>query len=272
MRAQSPRAFTIIEVLTASAILAMILVIMLQVINGIMRATVIQNQQMDSVSSARRAMDVMATDIEFSVVGNNAAILAPASVGFTTNLALLTSRGGPVGSSSHRFLAVAYEKNGTDLFRSYGSLTYNATTVDLLNSAINTPTKPIEPLAKGIISLSIRALADGANVYEISDPASANWATNSYNGITPPGNFKAILTTSPSFASGLTNRTRALEVWMAAVDEQNLRILNETSKLTVAQAALGTDPANWRNQIDAANIPPQTKAAIRILKKTISTP
>jgi len=273
MKRHTPKGFTILEVLVASAILAMILVIMLQVINGIMRATLIQNQQMDSVASARRALDVMATDIEQGVVGNNAAILAPAAAGSATNLALLTSRGGPLGSSSHRFLAVAYSTNESNqIFRSYGSVTYNATAADLLDSAANATTTPTEPLAKGILRLSIRALADGANVYEISDSASANWATNSYNGLKPPSGFKAILTTTPSFASGLTNRTRALEVWIAAVDEQNLSILHKTSKLTVAQAALGTDPAVWRDQVDVADIPPQTKAAIRILKKTISTP
>ena len=268
MKLHTPRGFTILEVLVASAILAVILVIMLQVTHGIMQATLIQNQQMYSVASARRAMDVMAMDIEQGVVGNNAAILASSA----TNLVLLTSRGGPAGSAGHRFLAVSYSKNGTDFFRSYGSVAFTTSATDLLAAATNSTTIPAEPLAKGILGLSIRALADASNAYDISGAAAANWATNSYNGMTPPAGFQAIITATPSFASGLTNRTRALEVWIAAVDEQNLKILGDTSTLGAAQAALGSEPALWRDQIDAASIPAQTKAAIRILKKTIPTP
>lgn len=272
MKRYTPRGFTLIEVLTASAILAMVLVIMLQVINGIMRASLIQSQQMDSIASARRAMDVIAMDIERGVVGNNAAILAPS--GSSTNLlALLCSRGAPGAATAHRFLAVTYSTNNSNqIFRSYGSVTFNATASNLLVLAANATTTPLEPLAKGILRVSIKALADGANSYEISTNASANWATNSYNGFTPPSGYKAIITTTPPFSSSLTNRTSALEVWICSVDEQNLRILNDMSKLSVAQAALGTDPSLWRDQIDAASIPAQTKTAIQILKKTIPTP
>jgi hypothetical protein len=67
-----------------------------------------------------------------------------------------------------------------------------------------------------------------------------------------PAGYTALLTTGPSFTAGLTNRTRALEVWMAAADARTLVLLRETSKLTTLTAAL--DPANppaWRAAIDA---------------------
>jgi hypothetical protein len=70
----------------------------------------------------------------------------------------------------------------------------------------------------------------------------------------------------------LTNRAQALEVWIAAVDEQNQGILTDTGSLTTAQAALTNNPALWRSDIDSANIPLPAKSAIRILNKTIPLP
>ena len=262
--------FTILEILVACAVMAMILVIMVQVVNGILKASSMQNQQMDSVASARRALDVMSVDIERAVVGNNAAILAPDTA--SVNLfALLTARGAPSGSANHRILAVTYSTNSNlQLYRSYSSGNYSQP--NLLNLAGNATTTPMEPLAKGILAISVKALADGTNSYDLSSAATANWATNSYNGITPPSGYKALITTTPSFAASLTNRTRALDIWVAAVDDQNLLILNDTGNLSAAQGVLGADPTTWRAGIDSAAIPSQTKSAIRILRKTIPIP
>ena len=258
--------FTLLELLTAMAVLSLILVMMVHVMDGVFQSSRTQSQQMDSVAAARRAMDVLATDLQNAVVAGNAAILVPDSSS-TNILALLTARRGPSSSANHRFLAVQYSTNAaSQLIRSYGSVDYSSP--NILSSATNASASPVEPLAKGVLGIQVLALVDGTN-FPVTNAASANWATNNYNGITPPAGYKALLTYSPTFASGLTNRTRALEIWIAAVDDQNFKLLTNSSKLTVAQDALGTDPSAWRSSVDASAIPPQAKAGIRILKKTI---
>ena len=260
-------AFTILELLTAMAVLALILVMMVQVVNGLLLSTRTQSQQMDSVATARRALDLIATDLNNAVVGENAAILAPDGAG--SNLfALLTSRRGASGTANHRFLAVRYSTNAnSQLIRSYGSVNFGET--NLLFAATNTAT-PAESLAKGILAIQVRALADGTNSYALGSTAANNWSTNSYNGIAPPAGYNALITRTPSFASKLTNRTRAVEVWITAVDDQNYNLLEGGNKLAAVRGLLGADPTTWRSAIDsAAAIPSQAKSGIRILNKTI---
>lgn len=261
------RAFTLVELLTAMAVLALILVMMLQVVNGLMQSTRTQNQQMDSGATARRALDVIATDLNNAVLGEGATILAPSNGTGSNLFALLTSRRGGNGAANHRFLAVSYSTNsGSQLIRSYGSTSFGET--NMLTAATNTAPST-EPLARGILGVQARAIAEGTNSYALDSAATNNWATNNYNGITPPPGYKAIITRAPSFSAGLTNRTRAIEIWIAAVDDQNYKLLDGANMVATVRGLLGADPAAWRSTIDAAAIPSQAKSGIRILNKTI---
>ena len=262
-------AFTILELLVSMAVLAIILVMLLQVVNGLLQSTRTQSQQMDSVASARRALDVMASDLQNAVIGENSAILVPTAVG--SNLfALLAARRGPSGSASNRFLAIKYSTNSSNqLVRSYGSVDFSQT--NLLSAATNTATTPIEPLAKGILAVQVLAITEATN-YPLPTTNSTNWSTTNYNGLNVPDDWQALITRSPAFASSLTNRTRALEVWIAAVDDQNFQILKDSSKLSVAQGLLASAPTTWRSNLDYSAIPNQTKSGIRILNKTIALP
>lgn len=266
------KAFTVLELLVAMAVLALILAVMLQITNGILRATLTQNQQLDATAAARRALDILGTDLERAIVGPNSALLVPNSA---TNrlLSFLTSRGGP-GTANHRFLAVSYATNANhDLQRLYASIPYADANLPLA-CANATFTTPAEPLASGILAFDIRALADGGTSYPVTNAASAHWATNSYNGLAISSAFKALLTPSASFAGGLTNRTRALEIWIASIDPQNLRLLQSSSQLASLIATLrAKTPSEWRTTIDdATNIPPVVKSGIRIQKKSLPAP
>lgn len=251
--------FTLIELLTAMSVLALILVMMLQVVNGILQSTKTQNQQMDSVGAARRMLDVMESDLTQAIVGENAAILVnDASPG----LAFLTDRRGPAGSTDHRFLAVRYAlTNNTQFSRSYGSVGF--TNTNLLTQATSTNSV----LADGILGFQIRILSDSSN-YISTDAPSSNWATNNYNGFLPPLGWKALITGSPSFAAGLTNRSRSLQIWVAAVDKQSLQIVDPA----LAQMVLGNDPTAWQANVDASSLPTPVKSGMRILAKTLALP
>jgi len=262
-------AFTIVELLVSIAVLAIILAMFLQVVNSLLHSTHTQGQQMDSVASARRALDVMASDFQNAIVGDNSAILVPSVTG--SNLcALLASRRGPNGGASHRFLAVSYSTNSSNqLVRSYGSVNFNET--NLLASATAATTTPFEPLAKGILAVQLIAIT-GTTSFPIPAAASANWATTSYNGQPVPANWLALITRSPTFASSLANRTQALDIWIAAIDEQNFQLLKASPAFTTLPSLLAGDPTGWRSALDNSAIPSQTKAGIRILNKFIPLP
>lgn len=256
-------AFTILELLTAMAVLAMVLVMLVQVVNGILQSTKTQNQQMDSAGAARRMLDVMQADLSKAIVGENAAILVNAS---SPGLAFLTARRGPTNTPGHRFLAVQYGlTNNTQLLRSYGSFGFANT--NLLLDTIATLGNSV--LADGILGFQIRVLTGSSNYASTSNP-SANWATTNYNSTTNnlPNGWNALITGSPSFASGLPNRARALQIWVAAVDKQSLQLVSATT----AQSALGADPTAWQSNVDASSLPAPVKSSIRILTKTFPLP
>jgi len=264
-------AFTLIELLTATAIMALVLVLLLQILNGILDSTRVQSQQMEAVGSARRALDVIASDIRNAVISENSSILIPVS---TKSPALLTARRSTNGATGHRYLAVRFSRNSSNqIIRYYGSSTFSGTN-PLADAASNSTVAPVEPLARGILAFQALILADGTNAYLMTNTPSGNWATNNYNGITPPSGWNALITRSPSFAAGLTNRARAMDIWIVSIDDQNGRLLsNNSSWTTVVQSVLGaTDVTGWRSAIDGTAIPGRIKSALRVLNKTIPLP
>ena len=78
--------------------------------------------------------------------------------------------------------------------------------------------------------MQVRVITESTN-YPASADASANWATTSYSSLPVPSGYKALIPAGPRFASGLTNRARALEVWIAAADPQSVEILANNSIL-----------------------------------------
>jgi prepilin-type N-terminal cleavage/methylation domain-containing protein len=266
-------AFTLVELLTATAILSLLLMLMFQIVSEILQSTKVQNQQMESVASARRALDVMACDLQNAVVGEDVSILVPSSPGTTNLFSLMAYRRGPNGDATNRFLAINYSTNGSDqLFRSYGSVDYSQTNFLTVAYATNTPSYPLASHILGVEALSVTERTN----YPVTSSVSPNWATNAYNSTnanTPDG-FNALITTKPNFASSLTNRSYAMQVWIAAVDDQNYSLLTNTGKLDAVKTALSnaSDPSGWRDAVDGSSIPAPAKSGIRILNKTITLP
>lgn len=263
--------FTLVEILTATAVLAVLLALMLQIVNGILQSTKIQNQQMESVSSLRRVLDVLSQDIQNAVVGEDVSVLVSTNNADGSLLALLAARHGTNGGTDHRFLAVDYATNtASELYRRYASVPF--ATASLLSAVTNATNAPY-PLAVGILGIQIRAVTESTNLPATADP-SPNWATNLYNSNPVPQGYAALITAKPDFAAGMTNRARALEVWIAGVDDQNYRLLASRGVLDTASGLLSSTnhPSSWRASIDAAVLPAPAKSAVRILTKTIPLP
>jgi len=257
-------AFSLIELLTAMAVLALILVLLVQVVNGILQSTQAQSQQMDSVAEARRMLDVIETDLSQAVITESATILLR-SAGDSRELAFLADRRGP--TAGHRLLAVRYDQaKDTQFQRSYGSVGF--TEADLMAAAAVEAPVTSSVLANGILAFDIRFLGESGE-YGFADAGSAAWATSSYNGFATPGGWRALITDSPSFARELPERIHSLQIWVAAIDEQNLAIIDPAG----IRSIFGADPSAWRENVDQSeSLPARVKSAIRILSKTIPLP
>ncbi len=269
---RQPSAFTLMEMLASMVVFTLILSMMGQIVDGILRSTRRQNSQLDSVAEARQALDVMRADFDTLTAGENAAILA-ADNNQKDLLAMLTSRRGVRGGGAHRFLAVSYGLDEAGhLFRAQGSVDYEAK--DLMAATVEAPKRPIDPLASGVLALRFRARIDGVNdPVDLNSNAAVTWKTRTYNDMQVPSGYQALLTPSQLFVAPDIPRVSAIEIWLAAMDEASLKQLQKSGKLTTVSALFGPDPLAWRGAVDrSADLPPGTKSALRIFNKTILLP
>lgn len=270
LRGKSTGGHTLVEVLVAVGVLALMLVLIFQVIEEVLTATRTQNQGIEAVSSARRLLDVMTIDLQNAVIGGDATMVAPTSGG--TNLfALVSNRRGAASTNATRFLAVSYSLNDSNqVVRSYGSVGFART--NLLSAALTASTNASIPLASGVLGIQVRAVTDSTN-YPLSAPVSPNWAvTGRYRGNPVPPGYNAIVTRASGFAARMTNCTRAVEISVAIADEATCGILKSSGSLGTVTSALSGDSSGWRGTVDGLAIPGRLKSAIRIIKKTIPLP
>jgi len=289
------KGFTLVELLTATAILSLLLVLMFQIVSEILQSTKVQNQQMESVAAARRALDVMSTDLQNAVVGENISILVPAQSGVGALLGMVCNRRGPNAPTLGRYLGVSYgfDSSAGVITRSYSPIPYEDpdlfTQIGILMSLTTPPPAPggSKIIASNILSVQVLAKSTSSSAQPSPTPvtlpamASPNWASNgTYNSFTVPPTYNAIVSPAREFATGppaLDNTTSAFEVWIASIDQNNYDLLQRTGSLTTLQAALSQvaaqqGPSSWRATVDAASIPSAVKSGIRILNKTILLP
>lgn len=269
--------FTLIEILVAMAVLALVLVLMLQVVDSVVRSTRVQNQQMDSVEAARRALDIMEADLRVAVIARDSSLLAaqgsgPFAAATNPALAFLTTRRGPSGAIQHRFLYVAYALSASgELQRGFQSVPM--TEKNLLQVRSLSPDE-VETVATGVLRWEVLAVSTSGQKRLTGNATAAPWATDDYNGFAVPAGYLALF--APwAVLSKVTppERVRALEVWVAVVDPQSYGLLIEQTGWSALQSQLSTaSPEQWRNLIDGSDLPGPFKSSARILQKTIALP
>ncbi len=268
------RAFTLIELLVAMAVLALVMVMLLQVVTQIMQSTSIQNRQMDSAATARRALDIMAIDLRGAVIDGGATILLPKGSGDSNLFSLVAKRRGPTNLPDHRLLAISYATNSSNqLTRSYASAGYASP--NLFHAAANSATSPARAISSGVLGVSIHAITR-TNSHRIADTPSTDetWASETYGSATNlPSGFKALITPRAPFLTNWDGVTRSLEIWIAATDPQTTKLLEASGKKEAIEEICGNktiEPKEWREKIDESpEIPSVAKSSIRVLSKRI---
>ncbi len=289
---KSFQAFTILELLTAVAVMALMLVLFLQITNHTLQTSKATTHQMDSSQAARRILDALSSDIANAVLGTESTILTK-EAGGAPSLAFLTSGRGPDTTSSARFLAVGYKLENHQLIRSYNAVgwtdvpaTYPGGFLYVAEAASDSPAFTTS-LASGILQFSVLAiLEDGTMVSLLTPPGDAagisgNAAgTTSFEGQTVPNGWTALVPAKPPIPNPLTSstaRVRALLVAIASVDEESLGLLGATT-LTFDQPSTGFlttwNPVTaWETELSTeSQLPGPVRSAIRFTTKVIPLP
>lgn len=277
---KSSSGFTILELLVAMAVMAMMLVLLLQITNHTMQVSKTATQQLDSTQSARQILDALSSDIAHAVLTDGSTILTQAAGGAPT-LAFLTSGRGPDITPS-RFLAVSYKLENNMVSRAYKAIgwadiptTYSCT-LYAAEAALYSPDST-STLSTGILQFSVLAiLEDGTMVSLLAPPANAAGVSGTvpFEGQTVPAGWTALVPARPPVPVLLipsTARARALFVAIASIDEQNLSLLGP-SAITFTQATTSDPVAAWETELAAKSLPGPARAAIRFNSKVIPFP
>ena len=268
--------FSLVELLVAMAVLALMLVLLFQLLNSTLQSTHLVNRQMDAVRNARLALDVIAADFQNSVVGNGAYVLYRGS---NSALALLTRGRGPSSSTNGRFLAVDYSTDSGELHRSYLAVPW--TSANFMDETIQAAGAPSVVLSRGVLAYSIVAVLEDGSSVALSQSLSTNvLVSGTIDGRTIPAGwmaFRPMGYQSATRLTGTTARARSLQITIAAIDEQNERLLKEIGKLASVTNQLVSPGDNesasdkWTEAIDALeNVPAPAKSSIRVLSKTVN--
>lgn len=266
-------AFTIVELLVASAVLCLILALLLQVINGTLQSSRLINQRLDATEGARRALDILATDLGNCVIDSDTFILASAN----QDMAFITRGRGPRGVST-RFLAVNFRVNADhELIRSFKPIAWG--TSDLLAQSVESATGTKSVLSRGILALSIQAiLEDGRSVPIFPIDSSAAVVKEKLNSVIIPSNWGALRSNASSTEIGSDLYARSLLITVVAVDERNYKLLESSGSLmriiNVLTQPLADENISlkWSSSLDNSSFELPAKAAIRILSKTVELP
>lgn len=285
---RSRHGFTIIELLAATAVLSLLVVLLLSIINSTLQSSKIVNQQIDATQGARRALDAISSDIVNAVVSNSATILCQSYEG-APSLAFLTNGRGPsAAQTSPRYLAVNYRLENRMLTRSYQSVGWGSANLlaaaetaapNALGSSSLSGGRSI--LSTGILQFSASAvLENGSRVSLLTTPSTAWGASGSvlYHGLTVPTGWTALVPATkplPDPLTDATSRVRSIVFAVAAIDSQNQKLLEESTTLPIFAQPSGAlvDPVpQWESSLAAASVPNSVRSSIRFLTKTVQLP
>lgn len=260
-RTFSVRAFTLIELLAAMAVLALVLAFLVQLASQTMTATRSSHQQMEASQQGRIVLDSLSADLANLVAQNGLGILAK-ETGGNVELAFLTRSRGPKGSPT-RFLAVAYVLNGNDLQRQTFPIDWD--TVVLPDTALLAVTSPssISVLASGILRFNATATLDDGDIVTLSGlPASAKQTNGSA--------FVQLVPSIPPVSS-LLPKVASLTVAVAPLSEKNLQLAGDMAVKLGDLENGKTALAVWSSSIalgKLASLPAPAVAGLQLSQQT----
>lgn len=286
-------AFTLIEVLAATAVLSLLLVLTLQILSNTNTAIRTADRRMDASSQARAALDRIEADFSTALLGYGAtAICTKAAAGGTASIGFLcrsrareAASGSPAWLNNLRGAVVGYRIRDRKLERGDGRFTFSGDDLadhaagDLsslftgLAGALNSNGALLEwnPLGEGIVRFHISYQLDNGDItqtppeYAMTSPQDGT-STTFLNGadISPCTAIAFSTGNAPSSGDHPGRYVKALIIGVAAVDRTTLALSKDYLDQLDALGTPGVDssPATdtalvlWERNLGSIKFPP----------------
>lgn len=302
------RAFSVIEILVATAVLALLLVLTLQILSNTNTAIRTADRQIDAASQARAALDRFEADFNNSFLSHGATALGlpasettPPAIGFLSrSRARDADSGSPAWRDDLRGAAVIYRMDGSQLVR--GTLRITFSKEDHAQQASGNPAGIFQTLADalenggsgllwstpgtGIVRFHLSYQLDNGEIVQ-TPPAftmispTSNDATTFLNGsdVAPCTAIAFSKNHAPATGSLSGRYVRSLIVTVAALDAASLSQSAENlDQLTeLGTPGVGPSPesdtarALWENNLDRITFAP-LRQNLRFFQRIIPVP
>lgn len=302
------RGFTLIEVLVATAVLALLLVLTLQILGNTSTVSRTSDRRMDAAAQARGALARFGADFSGAMLSHGATALGtvadagdPASIAFLSRArARAASSGAPAWQNDLRGAMIAYRMNERSLERGDGRFTFsgqdpgNHVASDLsavftgMAGALDSGGNFLEwtPLGEGVVRFHVSYQLDDGTVtqtppeYTMTSPQTGN-PTTFLNGanVSPALAIAFTPQNAPAAGPHPGRHVRALIVGVAVVDrltlEQSSDHLDELDDLGTPGVAPSGDTDTplvlWQDNLDEIAFPP-LRQNLRFYQRLIPVP
>lgn len=264
------RGFTILEVLVATVVLALMLAAVLQITGQTTSVARLAGSKISAEQSVRSALDAVERDLRAAVITPRATLLL-GSAG--NSLAFLTCGRGP-NTTPTRFLGVCYRWNADGrLVRGYAAV--DEVTSNLLAAAESASTSTDQPVvAENIIQVAIVALLDDGTRKPLDSPAAGTWnasGTVPYGEWTVPTGWTALV---PALATMPVSgpRVSAVQVAMVGTDPKGTNLLSSAQRALFTTPSGGDPASEWEAVAQSASLPGPVRSSLSIQSKMIPLP
>ena len=247
----SREGFTLVEVLVATAVLAGLLALLLQISGLTLRMSRLLNAQMDSAQEARIVLDTISADLNNCIVTSNTPLFAMISSS-NSQLLFVTRTRGPSSVADFRLMAVSYELANNKVLRRTAEITWPD--ADVARAALSViPSTNASVLAEGVLRFDSTVVLNDGTVTQLSTGAGAAWTTTTWQGKSLPDQCVALLPPATTVMSGTnTLRVKALVVGVATLDPRSLRNISH----------LGVDPTSILPATSGSSTPVEAWSAV----------
>lgn len=271
------RGFTLVELLVATAVMALLLTLLLQISGNALDYTRASRQSMDTIQRTRATLDSLEADLQNLVSIEGLTIFTKQDALNNTSIAFLTRNRGPKGVSDFRFMAVAYElEAGGNIVRRCQPVSWSSQNPlqDLANTLKN---GSASTLADSVLRLEAAFILDDGTI--VTPKENGNWLTTSLDGENFPGNldgFSAILQSKLPLNPS-AKRVQALALGAAALESQVYRLPNASAMgsalHTPAPSSNQTPFDVWNTAVSSgllSTFPQPATKALQVSQRTFS--
>jgi len=285
------RAFSLVEILVAMAILMLMLVLVAQIAQMTLQTSQATVARMEGTEASRKLMDSLDRDLDLAapgprhaLVNGQISVLARVSSNGSPELAFLTTGRGPSGTTPPRFLAVAYSMTNDVVARTYAPVGWNTT--NLMQAAGNAAGSPPSAgsersdLTGGVLQFAVTLLLEDGSIASLADmesPILPNPLPAWGKRVVLPGSGQWTLLQplrSPAILplSSATARVASLLVAVATIDESNYRLIDPATLPLFSQPITSDPSKEWESRLATLILPGPVRSAIRFHTMTIPLP